>query len=260
LCDLEGRTRREAAAPLSWPEGTVAGRLVRAREMLAKHLAPWVTIAALLADTAAARVPEILLATALPPGVAALTYEVIKAMVRGKLMKTAAVVILLACAGLGTALGAGRNKADVPEKAPVPPESAVANAGPEDKGDPRPKDRIEESAKKVKDLQKGRIDTLKELVDHAAFHFKSARASHDEVLEVQMMLLQAELDVTEKVSDRIALYKKAIKALKEYEEVADARVRAGQGTAAAALKIKVRRLEVEISLEQALAKEAQSNK
>jgi RNA polymerase sigma factor (sigma-70 family) len=38
LCDLEGRTRREAASELGWPEGTVAGRLARARERLADLL------------------------------------------------------------------------------------------------------------------------------------------------------------------------------------------------------------------------------
>ena len=39
LCDLEGKTRKEAAVQLKIPEGTVASRLATARAMLAKRLA-----------------------------------------------------------------------------------------------------------------------------------------------------------------------------------------------------------------------------
>ena len=38
LCDLQGWTREEAAQQLGWPPGTVAGRLARARKLLAKKL------------------------------------------------------------------------------------------------------------------------------------------------------------------------------------------------------------------------------
>jgi RNA polymerase sigma factor (sigma-70 family) len=38
LCDLSGKTIKEAAQQLGWPQGTLAGRLARGRKLLAKRL------------------------------------------------------------------------------------------------------------------------------------------------------------------------------------------------------------------------------
>jgi RNA polymerase sigma factor (sigma-70 family) len=38
FCDLEGKSIKEATQQLGWPQGTLAGRLARARKMLAKRL------------------------------------------------------------------------------------------------------------------------------------------------------------------------------------------------------------------------------
>jgi RNA polymerase sigma factor (sigma-70 family) len=70
LCDLEGKTRKEAARQLGCPEGTLAARLVRGRVKLAKRLSkPGTvlsggTLAAVMPQTAAsAGVPATLLSS-----------------------------------------------------------------------------------------------------------------------------------------------------------------------------------------------------
>ena len=63
LCDLEGKTRKEAARQLGVPEGTLAARVARGRAMLTKRLArhgPVLSgglLATMLAQDAAAGVP-----------------------------------------------------------------------------------------------------------------------------------------------------------------------------------------------------------
>src|SRR5262249_46951345 len=123
LCDLEGKTQKDAARQLGWPEGTVAGRLSRGRELLARRLArhgsllSGPVLGAALVEVKAVSVPAELLAvpvSARHPGaigqaasmvsapVAELTKGVLQSMFLTRLWTTVGVV-LLAGAVLGAA-------------------------------------------------------------------------------------------------------------------------------------------------------------
>jgi RNA polymerase sigma factor (sigma-70 family) len=129
LCDLEGRTHREAARQLGWPIGTVSSRLSRARAILARRLArrgPLLSVgslAVLLAqESASAGMPTRLIgstaraarlfaaggpvtAGVVSAGVAALTQEMLKVMLLAKLkIVTAIVVVVCALAASGAGL------------------------------------------------------------------------------------------------------------------------------------------------------------
>src|SRR6266851_204758 len=127
LCDVEGNTRKEAARRLGWPEGTLSGRLSRARVLLAKRLArhglalSGGAVAVVLSQNAAsACVPAPLVSSTVQAAalvaaghaaagvvsapVAALTEGVMKAMLMTKLKIATAVVLAVGLLGVGFGL------------------------------------------------------------------------------------------------------------------------------------------------------------
>jgi len=119
---------------------------------------------------------------------------------------------------------------------------------------------IEESTKKVKELQKERIAALKAAAEISQKLAQAFRLDISEAMENRMTLLKAELEAAETESDRIALYKKALEDLKACEQLAKDQFAAARATELPLHKVKARRLEIEIALEQAKIKQAKEKK
>jgi RNA polymerase sigma factor (sigma-70 family) len=187
LCDLEGKTRKEAAQHFRVPEGTVASRLATARALLARRLSrsgaavSGAAVAAVLSQQAAASVPPAVTSAtikaaslfaageAAAPGAlsgkaVALAEGVLRTMLITKLKIVTAVVVALAALGAGAAL-TQRAQADKPSGPPAPEKQPVAerpaNRPAEEKKDAEPPPASVRGVVKAVSVEKNTITVIR---------------------------------------------------------------------------------------------------
>jgi RNA polymerase sigma factor (sigma-70 family) len=290
LCDLEGRSRKEAAHQLQIPEGTLSSRLTTGRALLAKRLArhgyalPAGALTAALAQQAAAAVPAAVLALTIQSAgrfaagnaaagttsarAAALTKEVLQAMLLSKLKVATFILLAGAAVAVGAAVlvyplwasdpGTGPAAPAGSTRAPGSPAAVVkAEGGENQAGQKSPEGPADESPK-VRALLKERLETLRKIADRVQELYQQKVAGPEEVRQANLRVYKAEFDLCDTSKERIAVLEKIVQVYQQIEDHVSELVKAKAASQHTVLEARVNRLGAEISLEREKAKVAAS--
>jgi RNA polymerase sigma factor (sigma-70 family) len=250
LCELEGLSRKEVAARLAIPEGTLSSRLAAARQILAQRLT---RRGVTLALTAGASLPLALLNSAVRAAthvgaagvvvsaeVASLTKGVLMSLALAKLRSAAFVagtLIVLAAVGLLTYRGLA---------AEPPTPVALAPAAPV-------KEEVRKEDPVIAELQKKKLQAAEKAYTLRIEFVKQGTESGDEQYVLSKMWLEAEKEVNNNREGHLKALRAHFERMKELEELDRERVNAGvrQFTPAILAKAEFARYEAEIWLRKA---------
>lgn len=250
LCDLEGRSRREAAQLLGVPDGTLSGRLFRARKRLAARLrrrgitrAGAALAAALVANEASAAVPADLAATTLEfalamtakgaaassagsLGIVSLTRGVIRSMIVAKLWHSAGSVtlsLLILSAGAGLVAVAGNRSGWASFQTGEVRETSLTNQ-------PRESDMKNERQAQERDNSSdpALLKARKKAWEASWKDYVAGRGTIDVLLQASADLLESELKVAASPENRLAALKGQERRTLEASELVRQRFDAGK--------------------------------
>jgi RNA polymerase sigma factor (sigma-70 family) len=289
LCYLEGKTFAEAAQRLGWREGTVSGRLFRAREMLRRRLTRRGVslsagiLSAILSEQASSAVPAGLTTATLKAATIVLTSEprvagavsasvltlvegVLRTMFMTKL-KIAAVLLILGLVGAGTGLATyHRFPSDQPGSAvavpgqPIPEEvqPPVSESLPVALLSDEKVDALLAASTandKLKPLLKERYQAASVEMESRYKDFVAGRGTLDILFGSSRRLLEAERELSDRKADQIAALERRWKILRAVEQLNQARFNAGRIPIHDLAVSRFHRLDAEIMLERAKAAE-----
>jgi RNA polymerase sigma factor (sigma-70 family) len=264
LCELQGKTHKDAASTLGWPEGTLSVRLMRGKQMLSKRLtrrglAP-AALLALASTEATAGVSRTRLHSAFdaakngfasPNGPINELADGVLRMISLNKLKTIGVSVVAIVVTISAMTVLQRT---ISSAASLEAGALVQEGDDEIKKRPNEQPQKVDSKEVILSLKKERIDALRKLRDWRQKNYSEGRENvSDYLIEAERLLLAAELDISKNSRERLNCYEHALKRVNPVATVDDAKFKAGKIAPSNYYLMAAFRLELQILREEAKA-------